>query len=270
MSETLAARYDRFLREVPAGTDEIGGVAWRWYDGGLGPRALVILPGAVGGADLFFVLFEELRTRIRVIGLDLPYIEDAATALDQMHAVLASRGVQEPIFLGASYSGLFVQAYAQRYPRSTAALILSHTGALDPSRAARVRASAAKARRIPLVALRGLLCIVVRMLLRGVNERRFWIAKYDAVLRALTRDALVSRYVLEASIEELNGQPWSGAVLIIHSDDDAVAKPAEQERLRRRYPGAQWHTFRGAGHSSYSRDPIAYAAVVREFVSGLV
>ena len=61
MHDTLEARYDRFLRDVPHGSDTIDGVAWRWYDQGEGPLALVILPGAVGGADLFFVLFEELR-----------------------------------------------------------------------------------------------------------------------------------------------------------------------------------------------------------------
>lgn len=269
MSDILGPQYERFLRDVPSGTHQIGGVSWRWYDAGSGSRALVILPGAVGGADLFFVLFDELRTRIRVIGLDLPYVEDAPAALDQMHALLASRGVEQAIFLGASYSGLFVQAYAQRHPHGTAALILSHTGALDPSRAARVRVTADRARKIPFAILRGLLRLVVRMLLRGVNERRFWTAKYDAVLATLTRDALVSRYVLEASIEEVNGQPWTGAVLIIHSDNDAVAKPAEQERLRSRYPDAQWHMFPGTGHSSYSRDPIAYAAAVGKFISQL-
>jgi pimeloyl-ACP methyl ester carboxylesterase len=269
VTDTLAARHKRFLQDVPNGITHIDDVAWRWYDTGTGPRALVILPGAVGGADLFFVLFEELRERIRVIGLDLPYVEDAAPTLDQMHALLISRGVEQAIFLGASYTGLFVQAYAQRYPTSTRALILSHTGALDPSRAARVRQTAAGVKRMPLALVRGMLRLVVRLLLRNVDQRRFWIEQYDAALAALTRDAMVSRYLLEASIEELNGRPWQGAMLVIHSDNDAIAKPAEQERLRRHYPDAQWHEFTGAGHSSYSRDPIAYAGVVRAFLSAL-
>ena len=58
-------------------------------------------------------------------------------------------------------------------------------------------------------------------------------------------------------------------MLVIHSDNDAIAKPQEQERLRREYPGAEWTEFVGAGHSSYSRDPAAYAAAVREFVARL-
>lgn len=57
---------------------------------------------------------------------------------------------------------------------------------------------------------------------------------------------------------------------MIHSDNDAVAKPEEQVRLGAAYPAAQWHEFTGAGHSAYSQKPEAYAAVVRRFVEGLL
>jgi pimeloyl-ACP methyl ester carboxylesterase len=268
--ETLTARYDRFIADVPHGFETIDGVTWRWYDQGAGPLALVNLPGAVGGADLFFILFQELQPRIRVIGLDLPFVEDAAAAMDQMDALLAGRGVRHAIFLGASFSGLFVQAFARRHPARTRALILSHTGALDPARADTQRTYARRAAHVPLAVLRGLLRVLVRVLLRGVADRRFWIAHYDAALAALTRDALVSRYLLEASIEDLGGRPWHGDVLVIHSDKDAIVKPRERERLRRQYPEAKWTEFTGTGHSSYSRDPIAYAAAVGAFVSSLI
>jgi hypothetical protein len=55
--DSLQARYERFLREVPSGSTTYNGVAWRWYDQGQGPLALVILPGAVGGTDVLFVVF---------------------------------------------------------------------------------------------------------------------------------------------------------------------------------------------------------------------
>jgi pimeloyl-ACP methyl ester carboxylesterase len=264
--EPLRARYQRFLREATHGADTIDGVTWRWHEQGRGPGALVILPGAVGGTDAFFVVFQELAADVRVIGLDLPFITDAAAAMDQMDALLAARGVEQAVCLGASFSGLFVQAYARRHPRRVRALILSHTGALDPARAARQRTSARRAGRIPMPILRTLLRLVVRLLMRGVAERPFWLAHYRPMLAALTREQLVSRYLLEAAIEELGGHQWRGEVLIIHSDNDAVAKPREQARLRAQYPDAAWHEFTGAGHSSYSRDPLAYAAVVGTFV----
>jgi pimeloyl-ACP methyl ester carboxylesterase len=270
VSNSLEDRYERFLREVPSGSTTYDAVTWRWYDQGEGPLALVILPGAVGSTDVFFVLFQELQPYIRVIGLDLPFIEDAAAAATQMETLLASRGVEQAIFLGASFSGLFVQAFARRHPNRTRALILSHTGALDPSRVEKQRANARLVPRIPLPILRGLLQLVVRLLLRKTEGKRFWTARYDGALAAITKQSLVSRYLLEASIEELGGPAWAGDVLIIHSGNDAIAKPEQQARLRQQYPGAHWVEFSGAGHSSYSRDPIAYAAAVRQFVSGLI
>jgi pimeloyl-ACP methyl ester carboxylesterase len=267
MSDELQARYARFIRDVPSRSETIDGVTWHWFEEGDGPQAVVILPAAVGGSDLFFIAFQELRPLARVIALDLPFVQDAASAMVQMDRLLGARGVEKAIFLGASFSGLFVQAYARHYPVRTRALILSHTGALDPARAAKQRAYARWAARIPIGVLRTLLRLVVRLLLRRIDDRRFWIARYDEALASLNRDALVSRYRLEASIEDLRDAPWDGKVLVIHSDDDAIAKPAEQARLREQYPGAEWIEFKGAGHSSYSSDPLAYALAVRAFVS---
>ena len=264
---SLAERYARFRRDVPVQSKTISGGTWRWYEQGQGTPALVILPGAVGGADLFFLLFDALRPHVRVIGIDLPYVEDATAAMDQMDALLEDLGVRDAVFLGASFSGLFVQAYARRHPGRTRALILSHTGGLDPARAERQRAYARRAAKIPLSMSRGLLRLVVRLLLRGVGDRRFWIERYDEALAALDRQSLVSRYRLEASIEDRRDPAWSGDVLVIHSDNDAIAKPEEQRRLRDAYPAAEFHQFAGAGHSSYTKNPEAYADVIRRFVA---
>lgn len=255
---------------MPRRSEDFGGVPWTWWESGSGPVALVILPGAVGGADLFFLLFQDLSPGIRVVGIDVPYAPDAASTIAQLDALLGSRGVERAIFLGASYSGLLVQAYARVHPQRSRALILSHTGALDPKRAPQQRVNARRAAKVPAVVLRALLRLLVRLLLRRNTDRRFWIARYDEVLAPLTREAMASRYALAGSIEALPDRPaWTGDVLVIHSDNDAIAKPAEQDRLRAAYPQARWHQFRGTGHSSYSNSPQAYAAVVREFVEGL-
>lgn len=271
MSESLHDRYARFLRDVPSHTETIDGVPWSWIDAGSGSTALVVLPGAVGGAGLFFVLFQELSSLIRVVGIDVPYVTDAVPTLEQLETLLRTRGVERAIFLGASFSGLLVQAFARRYPARTLALILSHTGPTDPSRGPKERAYARRAARIPAGLLRGMLRLLVRLLVRGTDERGFWIRRYDEALAPLTRESMVSRYSLAASIDELSGQmaarpAWQGHVLVIHSDNDGIAKPADQVGLREIYPNAQWHEFAGTGHSSYSKQPDAYAAVVRAFV----
>ena len=257
----------RDLMGVPAGRATFAGLDWRWFESGDGPEAVILLPGAVGGADIFFIVFRRFAASRRVLAVDVPYAGDATQVLAGLDALLDSRGVRRAVFLGASYSGLLVQVYARRFPDRTRALILSHTGALDPSRAERERRSAAVASRLPLWLTRGVLKMVVRMLLRKSAHAALFKDLYFDALDGLSREDLVSRYLLGASLEEQGGITWRGPVLIVHSNDDVVARPAEQGRLRAAYPGADWQEFRGAGHSAYSLDPQRYADVLFEWTA---
>lgn len=252
---------------VPPRTGAFAGLNWRWFESGDGPDALILLPGAVGGADIFFIVFRRFAASRRVLAIDVPYVDDAARVLEGLDALLESRGVRRGVFLGASFSGLLVQVYARRFPQRTRALILSHTAALDASRARRERRSAAVAARLPLWLTRGLLKIVVRLLLRKSPQAPLFRRLYFDALDGLSREDLVSRYLLGASLEEQEGTAWHGPVLIIHSNDDVVARPAEQARLRAAYPAADWHEFPGAGHSAYSLDPERYADVLFEWTA---
>lgn len=287
---SLDAEYDAFVRTVPARRGSFAGLPWRWYDAGgstmpgegpssaaatdPGDHAVVIFPGAVGGADIFFVVLQRLARSGRVVAIDLPSTADGDRALDGLAALLDGLGIRTATLLGASFSGLFVQAFAQRSPSRTRALILSHTAAPDSSRAVRERRSAAVARRIPIRVMRGLLKLLVKMLLRRAPHRRLWTRLYFDALDALSRDDLIARYLLAASLEEaasVRAAPaetaaWNGPVLIIHSDNDLVAKPGEQARLRARYPDATWRLFPGTGHSTYAMMPVEYADAIASFV----
>ena len=146
--------------------------------------------------------------------------------------------------------------------------MLSHTGLADPARAPRERRSASIAARIPPAVMRGLLRLVVLLLLHRSPGKRLWRRLYFAAIDALTKESMIARYYLAASLDEMAGTgAWNGPVLVIHSNDDVVAKPAEQARLRQAFPHAAWHEFPGAGHSAYSMSPDAYADVIAAFVS---
>ena len=239
---SLEDAYDRFRRDVPERRGTFAGVPWRWFEQGSGPDAVVLLPGAVGGADIFFVVFTRLAAGIRVLAVDLPDTPDASAALAGFDALLESRGVQSATLLGASFSGLFVQVFARRFPHRVRALVLSHTALADPERAPRERRSAAIASRIPLVVMRGMLRLVVVLLLRRSPGKPLWTRLYSAAIAALTKESMIARYHLAASLDEMAGSGgWNGPVLVIHSNDDVVAKPAEQLRLRHAFPGAAWH-----------------------------
>src|SRR5690242_4686661 len=120
----------RDLMGVPERRGTFAGLDWRWFESGDGPDAVVLLPGAVGGADIFFIVFKRFAASRRVLAVDVPYADEAATVLSGLDALLESRGVSRAVFLGASFSGLLVQVFARQFPRRTRALILSHTAAL--------------------------------------------------------------------------------------------------------------------------------------------
>ena len=102
----LRERYQQFLREVPQRSLRHGDTGWRWFESATGPPTLVVLPGAVGGGNVYFLLAQELAPTIRVLALDLPMIATADEALGGLESVLDQAGVSSAYFLGASYSGL--------------------------------------------------------------------------------------------------------------------------------------------------------------------
>ena len=263
---------NRFLESCALRVERIEGLSWEAFDTGPGSPTLVTLPGAVGGGEASFFLAERLRPRLRVVALNLPAFSTIDQAIRGLRACLQARGVRRPILLGASYSGLIVQAYVRAYPDEVRAIILSHTGVLDP---ARVKANERAARvmgALPLGISRLLLRGLVRALTRDVPDAPFWRQLYRGFNKETPKHLLVSRYLLTADLcasarwtaEDLRG--WSGRVLIIDSNDDRVASRETRARLHALYPRAEVATFPGTGHSTAMARPVEYAETIRRFV----
>ena len=269
----LGALRDRFLATTERRVEVIDGLAWETFDTGAGSPTLVTLPGAVGGGEGSFFLAEQLRADIRVVAAGVPAVSRVAEAIRGLRACLRARGAFQPVLLGASYSGLIVQAYVRAFPDEVSAIILSHTGVLDPSRAKPSLRAARVARTLPVSIMRLMLRGLVRALTRGAPQAAFWRDLYRRFIDETGRDQLVSRYRLTAdlcstarwSAEDLRA--WPGRILIIESDDDRVASPESRWRLRALYPRAEVATFKGTGHSTAIARPDEYAATVRRFVA---
>ena len=55
-------------------------------------------------------------------------------------------------------------------------------------------------------------------------------------------------------------------VLILEGDDDRMVRAADREELKRVYPDAQVHTFRGTWHAASLMKPGEYLSVLRSFL----
>jgi len=250
---------------------DVAGTRWTYYAAGQGDRCLVVLPGAIGGGEGFFVLIQELESECRIIAAEIPLLPRIEDFTRGLIATLDTEGIPKATFLGASFSGVLCQALVRRHPERVANLILSHTAVPAPEQAKVNRRALKIARLLPVGAVRALFRLLLWLLLKKIPERKFWLSFFGEI-RAMTPDFLVSRY--EASIDlaenyrwtpqDLAG--WEGRVLIIRSDDDRMVTRRSNERLLVLYPGAHVHTFSGTGHGSYVADPLAYTAVVRSFL----
>jgi len=61
---------------------------------------------------------------------------------------------------------------------------------------------------------------------------------------------------------------WPGKILIFESDKDTALQPSEKNAVKKLYPQAQVHRFKGSGHLSLIINPEKSISIVRSFLSG--
>lgn len=55
-------------------------------------------------------------------------------------------------------------------------------------------------------------------------------------------------------------------MLILEGDNDRMVRAADRDELRRVYPDAQVHTFRGTGHAASLMKPDEYLSVLKSLL----
>lgn len=270
----FAQQLARFRRDHAPRQITLNGTQWSYRVAGNGVRHVLLIPGAVGGGELFFLLVEELSARYRVLATDLPPVSTVRQFLDGLRSILDTERASHVSVLGASYGGLLAQALVRDTPERFDALILSHTGPLLPEQVRANRRAAKIVPYVPLALTRPLLKGLVWLLLRKTPERKFWVAYFREILDQVDSELLATRY--KATVDLFSNHAWTaedladwhGRAFIIESDKDPAVGKKIRQRLHDLYPRAQVHTFAGTGHGSYVMDPIGYSRVVRDFLDG--
>ncbi|MGH9139947.1 MAG: alpha/beta fold hydrolase [Vicinamibacterales bacterium] len=269
-SQALAA----FRDAAPVQRLRLGGVEWRYRASGSRPHGLLLLPGAVGDGDAYFTLDPSLSPTHKLIAIAYPPVDSQTRMLDGLRDILDREGILSTDIVGGSFGGLIAQAFLQRYPQRTRRVVLSATGPAKPARAASNEKFARIVGRLPIGVTRMLLRAIVRASLRPVNtDRRFWRDFYFDAIAVLSRNELMARYALSADLDRqgppspAGRQEWTGEVLILEGDADAIAHVGARDSLKALYPGAQIRTFPGAGHAISAERRPEWAATIAEFLS---
>ena len=274
-----AARWEE-LREFRAthplkhaGVERVG---WDYIASGEGEEALLLLPGGAMVGEAGFTRIPAFEDRYRVIAPDYPHVSTAAQLLDGLAGILDAEGVRAAHVIGPSYGGLVAQCFVRRHPERVQTLILANTG-VPPRRLlwpARIFLAL-----LPLVPLTWLRTFRERTLARAFSgvpsvpseDQVFWRDYQHGLISRLTKADLQDTYRLGIDLVEsfrfTSGDlaSWPGRVLILESDQDIVT-PEQRTELRRCYPRAEVHTFRGAGHTPWMSHKEEYVSVINEFL----
>jgi len=265
----LDAGLKAFRAGHPPRTLEWEGVVWRYYRGGTGEPALLLLTGELGIAEFGFEVAAALERRFTVIMPDYPPVADAERFLDGLLAILDAEQIGRVVLHGGSFGGLLVQRLAERAPNRVTAIILSHTGPVEGARIPRWALALSEA--LPNPWFLSLLKRRLGGLIRNADP--FWISWFDDVIQQLGKPAMMARFRLATALAGMSpGSPparWKGPTLIVESDDDPAVRPAQRDALGSRYPGARTHRFAGTGHVAAVLQPIQYADVISQFVESV-
>lgn len=130
MIETPVSTPTVMLRKMqsryPYRTIRAGGFDWRIRDTGGALAPLLLMPGGLGNADIFYHQMLELAPEIRCITVDYPDADHAATA-DGLAALLDALQLERASVLGSSLAGYWLQYFGVRHAERVDVMILANS-----------------------------------------------------------------------------------------------------------------------------------------------
>jgi pimeloyl-ACP methyl ester carboxylesterase len=237
----------------PVQTIKVGGLVWRIIEtpGTTNRPVLFMLPGTLGTAAIFEAAMLELGSRIRMVSVTYPMIEDIHRLADSLAALMDKLGITRASFVGSSLGGFLAQHFAARHAERVDRLILGNT-LCDPGLTRRI------VNRMPVDALRAQPASAHRDMV--VNSVRSWPetdplgTKLKAILidsgtRLLSARAMKSRVLAVQAAPAVPPLAIAGErITIIDCEDDPLLPRAVQDDVVRRYPGARHVRLSSGGH----------------------
>lgn len=267
-------RFKAFHRQHPVERITMEGADWTYIAAGAGEETLLLLPGALGVADMGWEHILHFSQCHRVISPDYAPLKSMDALVDGIAGILAHEGVKRAHVVGGSYGGFVAQVFVRRHPDATASLTLSHTLPPDAASGQMIRATLTYLPLIPMFLLRRMVGNRLRALLPERSpDTALTHAMFDEVVRhRMTKEALINNYWRLVDFNETEFTPddladWPGRVLLIMSDDDPSIPQAVREALRVTYPQADEHLFHGTGHAAAALRPQEYRAVIEGFIT---
>ena len=239
----------------------------RWGIVEAGPRkkdgapALLLCPGTLGRAGIFFQQIDALRREARVLAVTYPASDGIEDWVGDLRLMLERRGIDRVTILGSSLGGNLVQIFAAHYPELIDNAMPGNTLAAVSGINKRPPWSL-NIDKTPIADIRG----------RMIAGQRAWLDNHP------DHEGLISML-----IEEINGgisarhlkalqkaPPLPGidlpasCIAVVESADDLLITPDVRAGVRARFPRSTVYRFSHGGHFSYVVRPAEYIAMLRD------
>ncbi len=266
MPNPLTHARDAFATAHPEEVFSRAGRDWGVLDVGQGP-VLLLLPGTLGRADIFWQQIAALSGRLRLIAVSYPESGGIADWAGDLDALLAARGIGAASLLGSSLGGYLAQYFAATEPERVTTLIAANTLA-ETSVVQGAKPYVLDLERAPIETLRAGFADGLQAWARADP------AQADVVELLLGEVAgRISEAGLRARLAALKGAPGLPALPLPHarrfsieSDDDPLIPPPLRAGLRAALAPAVCYRFRAGGHFPYLTRPQAYTALLEQIL----
>lgn len=251
------------------------GWSWRYLAAGNGTRAVLLLPGALVGTEMWFYIIAALQNRYRLIAPEMP---SKTLSLSETNAalikLLEAENTERAIVVGYSAGGGLAQVFVQTHPERVAHLVLSHCTPLSLETVRRVQRVLGLLRVLPLPLIRAIFTARSSRYPATSEWVHFTRAFFAERIATLEKTSLIRFF--ESGTEAARAfqfepqalQNWPGKILLLSAKDDSTTFPRLNE-LQARYPTAQTHIFEQGGHHTVLLFPETYTSALTNFLDGL-
>ncbi len=265
MTKSLIQRRDEFAAAYPEKRRIVNGREWGAIQLGEDGPALILIPGTLGRADIFFQQILALKSQTRLLALTYPSSGGVAEWADDIIGLVRAEGLESAVVLGSSLGGYLAQYLTAAYPAEIGGLVAANTLAsvdgIDrsmPYSLDLIQAPIAPLRQGFTDGLMGWTgpdhpyAELAALLLSEVNGR-IPEAELRARLNALKTAPVLPPQSLAKS-----------AISIVESGDDHLIHPAVQAALKTALPHGRCFTFEWGSHFPYVTRPDDYTAMLSE------
>lgn len=260
--------YAEFLSRYPEHTERVASRIWGVIDtgpAGCQGTGLLLLPGTLGRASIFWQQIGELAGTCRVISMTYPCSSNLQLMARDLAIILRRRDITRVVVLGSSLGGYLGQVFAARYPRLVTELIAANT-LVDVKPLLSIPPYNLDILHTPISRIREIMAGKYASWEQSHPDQKELVEYLRAEIGGqIPASRLKARLQAIKTAPPIPPFPPDGPrVTVVECADDPQISATVQASLRNRYAAATVYRFRAGGHFPYLVRARSYTGILRE------